>query len=121
MREQSETQGLHRYYSYVERGLYGSQLSFLLRYFPLERVHVETAESMFRDPGEVARRVADFLGVAPFVEDIPALRCNPAKADISYPSGLNGEDVEYLANIFLSDLSLAEGLIGRRLMDLDWR
>src|SRR5262249_47450812 len=39
--DQGTAEGLHRYYSYVERGWYGEQLKYLFAHFPKHQIHCE--------------------------------------------------------------------------------
>ena len=50
-------------FSYAHRGFYDMHLARWLRSFPSERFLVLDSESLYRDPAEVCRRVAAFVGV----------------------------------------------------------
>ncbi len=66
MQSQGEVEGLHRYFSYVERGLYGRQLAYLLDYFPRQQIHCEISEEFFGDQAATLQRLATFLAIRPF-------------------------------------------------------
>ena len=116
---QAEVEGLHRVFSYVERGLYGAQLEHLLSRFPRANVHCEVFEEFLADPHAALGRITDFLCVAPLDGSAAALPHEHRRQDIAYPSELSKEDVAYLRDVYRDDIALAEELLGRRL-DL-WR
>lgn len=118
VRVQAEVEGLHRYVSYVERGLYGQQLSYLLNYFPRHNIHCEISEEFFLDRSATLQRISAFFGIGPFAADIPELRVNSA-VNISYPSTLADEDVSYLSALFRDDIMMVESLLGRPIPN--WR
>lgn len=118
VRDEAETEGLHRVFSYVERGLYGEQLAYVLDRFPARNVHCEIFEDFIADQSSALARIAGFLGVAPFPRHVPNIHANRG-TDLSYPSRLMPEDRAYLANLFADDTAKFEALIGRSLAQ--WR
>lgn len=112
LRTQGETEGLHRYIAYVERSLYGEQLTHLLKYFPKSNIHCDIYEEFFRDRSAGLARMADFLGVGPFPDRIPEIRINPAH-EFAYPSVLSNEDVAYLSALFRDNIADVERILGR--------
>ncbi len=104
--------GLHRVFSYVDRGRYGEQLDFLLRYFPAENIHCEISEEFFGDRSPILARIASFLGADPFPNDTPRLHLNPGRK-FSYPSTLTTEDLAYLKEIYRPDVKAVESFLGR--------
>lgn len=112
VREASETEGLDRVVSYVERGFYGQQLAYLTSVFPRANVHCEIYETFFRDRARGLDRIARFLGIAPFADTIPDLRRHPAK-DLAYPSALTQGDVTYLSALYRDDIRAVEAFVGR--------
>lgn len=108
----AEVEGLHRYISYVERSLYGEQLQYVLAQFPPAAVHCEIFEELFADRGSGLGRIAGFLGIGPWPDELPDLRLN-ARREYQYPSALTGADREYLQRLFRDDIVLTESLLGR--------
>jgi hypothetical protein len=61
----AESWGVHREFSYVERGFYAEQLARTFDLFPRDQVLVERAEDLRAAPGPVLERVRAFLGLPP--------------------------------------------------------
>jgi hypothetical protein len=114
VRAAAEVEGLHRFYSCVERGQYGGQLSYLMQFFPKTNIHCEIFEEFFSDRAVGLRRIAEFLDIDPFPDSIPDLCRHPSK-EIEYPSKLGAEDTEYLSRLFRPDILAVEDLLGRRI------
>jgi hypothetical protein len=112
VREEAATEGLHRYCAYVERGLYGEQLTYLAEHFPKRTIHCEIFEELFGDRSAGLQRIAKFLGIGDFFGDIPELRINAAH-DYTYPSALTDDDVRYLSDMFRKQISTVEFFLGR--------
>ena len=62
---------------YVDQSRYAYQLDQYLPYYPLERIHVMTTESLEGDPGAALRAVTDFLDLEPYPFDV-ATKANVA-------------------------------------------
>ena len=118
MQTEPEIDNLHRYFSYVERSLYGEQISYLLSFFPRENLHCEISEDFFSNRIAVLDRVAAFLDIAPFPADIPDIHLNPGRT-FSYPSTLTPEDEAYLESLFRDDIALLESILARSIQQ--WR
>lgn len=118
VRDTAETEGLHRVVSYVERGFYGRQLSYLTQFFPRANVHCEIYETFFQDREAGLGRIAKFLGVEPFPDAIPDLRRHISK-ELEYPSTLRPEDIAYLSGLFRDDIAAVETFLGRAIPQ--WR
>jgi hypothetical protein len=112
VRDEIATGGLHRYFAYVERSLYGDQLSYLSEHFPKRNIHCEIYEEFFQDRAAGLERIAKFLGVDPFPENIPDVHLNPAH-NFAYPSALTAEDVAYLSDLFRDQIATVEKFLGR--------
>lgn len=104
--------GRHRFFSYVERGLYGDQLVYLCEIFPKRNIHCEIFEEFFRVRSTGLKRIAEFLGIDSFPAQIPNFHINPAHK-VSYPSALTNEDVACLSEIFRDQIAAVEAFIGR--------
>ena len=66
VRAQTTPGGLHRFFAYVERGLYGDQLSYLCSHIPMRNIHCEIYEEFFCDRSAGLQRLATFLGIDRF-------------------------------------------------------
>jgi hypothetical protein len=56
--------GVHRVFSYVERGYYDEQIARLLGLFPREQTHFLRTDDLFEKPEHTLAAVAQFLGVS---------------------------------------------------------
>jgi hypothetical protein len=108
----AETEGLERHFSYVERGFYGAQISYLTGLAPKQNIHCEIFEEFVADRAAALGRVAAFLGVAPFATRIPDLHRHPAKKR-DYPSVLHDEDAAFLRGLYREDTAALEAFLGR--------
>jgi hypothetical protein len=109
---EGEVEGLHRHYSYVERGFYAAQLRGVLAHFPAPNVHCEIFEEFFADKTAGLKRIAEFLNIAPFRDDTPDIHAYKAK-EIEYPSLLTPEDKRYLADLYGDDTAALETMLDR--------
>ncbi|WP_374658814.1 sulfotransferase domain-containing protein [Phenylobacterium sp.] len=98
--------GVHREFSYVERGFYGEQMARLLDLFPREQVLVLKAEDLRTAPSAALTRVAAFLG------NHHVRRVEPREVHVGRDVGtrLAAGDVAFLREIYADDAA--------RLMDL---
>jgi hypothetical protein len=55
--------GVHRVYSYIERGFYAPQITRLLALFPRDQIHFFRTDELWIQPGKVLKRILDFLQV----------------------------------------------------------
>lgn len=112
VRAQAEVEGLHRYVSYVERSLYGEQLRHVLDYFPPAAVHCEIFEELFADRDAGLNRMASFLGIGPWPQELPDLHLNQRR-EYDYPSTLTATDRACLLALFRDDTAILESMLGR--------
>ena len=100
--------GVHREFSYVERGFYGEQLERLYSFFPREQVLVLQAGELRADPGAVLDQVGRFLG-------------GPKRGPVSHRDvhvgqeiggALAAADIEYLRSIYAEDMVRLADLTG---------
>lgn len=56
------------HYSYKSRGHYAEQLNRYLKHFPKEQMLVLPSDDLFRNPGEILRRIFEFVQVSPDFE-----------------------------------------------------
>src|SRR5262249_41017146 len=118
VQRQAEVEDLHRIFSYVERGFYGQQLAYLLDYFPRPQVHCEVSEEFFRDQKATLQRLARFLGVDPFPDDLAPVHKNPGRT-FGSPSTLSPELSLYLSTLYRDHIAAVEAWLGRPIPD--WR
>lgn len=95
----AEPWGVHREFSYVERGFYGEQLERLYGLFPREQVLVLQAGELRASPGAALDQVGRFLG-------------GPKRGPVDHRDvhvgqeiggALSAADIEYLRNIYAED------------------
>jgi hypothetical protein len=110
--QMAETEGLHRSASYIERGLYGAQLAYLLEHFPKANVHCEISEEFHAGQPAGLQRLADFLRIAPFPDDIDHTHRHPAP-ETDDPAILDPDDIAYLTDVFRQDMLLLESILNR--------
>ena len=72
-----------RFFSYVDRGRYGSQMRRLLTLFPREQILALCAEDLRQDQAGTLKRVAAFLDIGLFPSLLPAREHR--RPDITYP------------------------------------
>lgn len=113
-RVQSAPKGVHRVFSYVERGFYAAQIARILDFFPAEQLLAVKTQSLWEHPEETLRSVEEFIGVEPllpaqlgYVVPIkPGARAQLAKAD-----------ADYLLELYADDIHATQRLTGLRLSD----
>ena len=87
-----------RVFSYVERGYYAPQVRQLLNLFSREQILFLTLSQLKRDRDAVLRRIATFLGIAPFLS-LPTYHERRSEAP-----PMQEEDIIYLRKIFRDDV-----------------
>lgn len=105
-----EPWGVHREFSYVERGFYGEQIARLFSLFPREQALLLQAEELRRAPNEALARVSQFLSGP------PARRVEHREVHVGREVGgdLPPADVEFLREIYAQDMALLAELTGVR-------
>nr|WP_278254253.1 sulfotransferase [Sphingobium sp. BYY-5] len=95
-----------RYFSYVGRGRYGSQLRRILALFPRDQLLLLTAEAFARDQSGILASISDFLGIDGFPPMPPAWEhrrpaipypCEPRDEDRALIYDLLREEMDELA------------------------
>ena len=100
--------GVHREFSYVERGFYGEQIERLFSLFPREQVLILLADDLRRDPNAVLARVAEFLQAPP----PPATSHREVHVGQLADSPRDPADVEFLRQIYAEDMARLATLTG---------
>jgi hypothetical protein len=111
VRRNHEIEGLHRHFSYVERGFYGAQLAYLSNFFAPSQIHVEIAEEFFRHQAPTLGRVSDFLGIDAFPHDLPVVHRNPGRP-LANSISLSKEDGDLLYALYADDIAAVETWMG---------
>ena len=102
--------GVHREYSYVERGFYGAQVERLLTLFPREQVLFLRSDTLRSDPARILCNVCDFLH-APRLAQIKPKESHLSK-DIDYGVTITPDDRRHLRSIYANDQSLFSKMTG---------
>ncbi len=97
-----------RDYSYVERGLYLSQLRRTLMLFPDSQLLFLDSQSLLNDAAGTLARIADFAGIEPFPV-VPEMRARPNPLQGIAP---DRRDVALLKELFAEDAREAVALAG---------
>ena len=106
--------GVHRVFSYVERGLYAPQIEHLLTLFPRRQVLFFRTDRLWLEPGQVLDEVQDFVGV----ERRPASpRRYVVPLDSSDLGPIPAEPRQMLDQVFATDIRRTAALSGLDLAD----
>jgi hypothetical protein len=106
--------GVHRVFSYVERGFYAPQVERMLQLFPRTQLLFLRTDALWRDPEQTLRRVHSFLEVAPAPPGEHRYTVS-VKSDAHAPPEL--DDAEYLSAIYADDILATASLTGLDLRD----
>ena len=68
---------------YVERSKYVIQVERFLKYFSIDQMHFMLFENLLQSPETELNRVAKFLGVSRFCDDLPRCHSNPSMMPFS--------------------------------------
>jgi hypothetical protein len=93
-----------RVYPYIERGLYGEQVSRALRFFPRRQLLFLRSCDLWYDHIEILARVAKFLGISPFGEVAP--KRENTRPEIFRDWVSSETDIEYVAELVRPSLRL---------------
>ena len=108
-------EGVHRIFSYVERGLYSQQIGRLLTIFPARQVHFFRTDKLWHDYENVFRKAQQFLGLD---ERVYKDRRYIAPLDSTHVGNLVPSLRAKLDHLFAPDIRQTASLTG---MDLtDW-
>lgn len=102
--------GVHREFSYVERGFYGEQVERLYGLFPREQVLILRSDELRIDPNSVLARVNAFIG-APPPPPTSARQVHVGK-EMDYGSELSEADIAYLRGLYARDQDRLQALTG---------
>ncbi len=103
-------------FAYIERGLYGDQLTNYLNYFKREQLHIIIMEEFFRDLETGMKRLFEFLEVDPaFVPNKMKLDTNKSVPETVF---LSTNDIEMISPYFRKSNEVLFELLGR--VPQDW-
>ncbi len=106
--------GVHRVFSYVERGLYAGQVERLLTLFPRSQILFFRTERLWLEPGQVLHAVQDFIGVE---RRLIAPRRYVVPLDSSDLGPIPAESRRMLGQVFAADIRRTAALSGLDLAD----
>jgi len=106
--------GVHRVFSYVERGYYSMQLTELLRLFPREGVLFFRTDELWMHNERVLAEVQDLLGVKRLIE---AKQEYIVPLDSRFVGEVSPSERAMLDNLFASDIQRTALLTGLDLSD----
>jgi hypothetical protein len=107
--------GVHRVYSYVERGFYGAQVARLQKLFPPRQLLFVRTDRLWSEPGSVLGEVLSFLGLSPGGEEPP--REYVVWLDSRAHGPMRRRDREYLDSLYADDVRLTAHLSSLALDD----
>jgi len=112
VRDGSGPNGLHRIFSYVERGFYARQIEQLARLFPMENMLVLRQTDLLANADAVMAQVAGFLGI-PALDAGETLVLNAT--DSVDGEGMSDQDRDHLRVVYAADLAHLRDLTGHTL------
>ena len=106
----AEPWGVHREFSYVERGFYAEQVERLFGLFPREQVLILRSDDLRADPGSALARVRAFIGLGPATPP-SAREVHVGRTDLP---ALTAADIDHLRTIYAADAVRLADLTGVR-------
>jgi hypothetical protein len=113
-RVRSAPAGVHRVFSYVERGFYAPQVERLVRLFTREQVLFLRTDALWSQPEGTLRAICSFLEVPPIRPAVFPYTVS-VKSDGSVP--LARDDAEYLRSLYADDIQETQRATGLDLRD----
>ena len=107
--------GVHRVYSYVERGFYAEQVARMLGLFSAEQILFLRTDALWSDPVLTLGRVYAFLDLPPTDEMAPQRYVVPLVSERGAP--LDRSEAAYLADLYAADIVETQLLTGLDLQD----
>jgi hypothetical protein len=106
--------GVHRVFSYVERGFYASQTERLFKLFPHNQIHFLRTDNLWMEGAATLEVIAQFIGVTP--RAICAEEYIVPMASWS-DTAMSLSDRQYLDDLFTADICKTMALTGLDLLD----
>lgn len=113
-RVQNAPGGVHRVFSYVERGFYAGQVEHLLTLFPRHQVLFFRTDRLWLQPGQILDEVQDFIAVE---RRLAAPQRYIVPIDTSDLGPLPAEQQQMLDQVFAADIRHTAALSGLDLAD----
>lgn len=104
----AEPWGVHREFSYVERGFYGEQIERLFSIFRRDQVLILTADGLREEPAATLGQVADFLRIPSH----GAVEHRDVHVGREVGGPLAAEDIDYLRGLYARDMARLDALTG---------
>jgi hypothetical protein len=101
--------GVHRVYSYIERGFYAEQIKRIFRYFPRSQVHIATTDQLWLEPKSTLNAVERFLNIK---EELDPEREYIIAARTDIPDQITTADFSYMMDLFRSDIRAVSKITG---------
>jgi len=116
-RVSSSPAGVHRVYSYVERGFYSEQIGRMLSLFPREQVHFLRTDHLWNHPDTTVRNVASFLGIPPNRQGHASVAGTSSARTLAGPPAATPEEIAGLTSLYADDIRTTEAMTGLALSD----
>jgi hypothetical protein len=97
----------HRVYSYIDRGMYLSQIQRIWAVFPKPQLLILRSEDLKNQPQQVITRVCDFLGIDSMRVDGPR-----SVHDGVYSAPMGQRERQYLRGVFEPEIAGIERTLG---------
>lgn len=107
--------GVHRVYSYVERGFYADQITAALQVFTREQLYFYRTDQLWLNPTGVLSEIENFLGIARHLNVPAGEYIVPAKS-LSFGQ-ISSAARKTLDSVFCEQIAMAAGLTGLDLED----
>ena len=98
----------HRIFSYIDRGMYSSQIRNILRFFEREQLLFIKYEEFILDNFKTIESISDFLGL-PFQKELFQIQILNQGV---YQEAISSNEFKYLCKIFRNDIMEVERLLG---------
>jgi hypothetical protein len=117
LRVSAELTGVHRTFSYVERGFYSHQIERALTLFPRTQIHFLRSDEHWDQPEQTRHRLLSFLGIAP--NDHPRITGVAPRATKSMCALTANAfaEVARLNAVYADDIQRTQALTGIKLSD----
>lgn len=116
-RVSSSPSGVHRVYSYVERGFYSAQIGRMLSLFPRDQLHFLRTDHLWSNPDTTVRNVMSFLGIRPIQKRQERVAGPSGAGTLGRVSAATPEEIAGLTALYAEDIRTTETMTGLSLSD----